>query len=318
MKGLMTLAEGYRDLAILVGRLVAIAMVGWCFVGCDTLTTGPAPQPEEPGSPAPVVEATATRESSPTPQRVQARVVDVVDGDTVRVNLGGEVHALRYVGINAPERDQWMGPEATRANADLVEGQTVYLEVDVSETDQYGRLLRYVYLSDGTFVNAELVRWGYARAIEYEPDVKYQALLFHVEREARENDRGIWGGEPASERPAAPRGQAQVVVDPGCCEFDAPGTDDDNKEEEYVCFANAGDADVEMSGWRIQDEYGWAYTFPGFVLGAGARVQVATGCGSNTSDLLFWCKDGTAVWNNDGDTVFLYDSSGALVDTYSY
>lgn len=73
-----------------------------------------------------------------------------------------------------------------------------------------------------------------------------------------------------------------------------------------------------MSGWKVQDEYGWTYTFPGFVLGAGARVQVATGCGSNTSDLLFWCKDGTAVWNNDGDRVFLYDGSGALVATYSY
>jgi hypothetical protein len=219
-----------------------------------------------------------------------------------------------------------MGLQASQANVELVGGKTVTLEKDVSETDQYDRLLRYVFLADGAFVNAELVRWGYARAVEYPPDVKYHGLFLQMEQEARENGRGIFGEEPTPVPPtatavpptAAPGGQARVVVDPSCCQFDAPGNDNDNKEEEYVCFANTGDGDASMSGWTVRDEYGWTYTFPGFVLPAGARVRVSTGCGSNTSDMLFWCKDETAVWNNDGDRVFLYDAGDILVATYSY
>ncbi|MFW6136158.1 MAG: lamin tail domain-containing protein [Chloroflexota bacterium] len=86
----------------------------------------------------------------------------------------------------------------------------------------------------------------------------------------------------------------------------------------YVCFANRGDGDADMTGWTVRDEYGWTYIFPAFVLPAGACVRVATGCGVNSSDMLFWCKDGTAVWNSDGDTVFLYHSCGTPIDSYSY
>jgi micrococcal nuclease len=73
-----------------------------------------------------------------------------------------------------------------------VAGQTVYLETDVSETDRYDRLLRYVYLADGTFVNAELVRLGWATAKAYPPDTKHQGLLAAREQEARQAQRGIW------------------------------------------------------------------------------------------------------------------------------
>jgi micrococcal nuclease len=66
----------------------------------------------------------------------------------------------------------------------------------VSETDRYGRLLRYVFLADGTFVNGELVRQGYAQAITYAPDVKYQELLRALEREARDAERGLWRPAP--------------------------------------------------------------------------------------------------------------------------
>ena len=290
----------------------------------DTLEPTDTPLPSPTSTPQPT--ATPEPTPTPTPERVEAQVIEVVDGDTIRVDIGGEVRPLRYIGIDAPEADQWMGPQASQANTDLVGGRTVTLEKDVSETDQYGRLLRYVYLAEGTFVNAELVRLGYAWAVEYPPDVRYQALLLQMEQEARENDRGIHQEPPTPVPPTAtavpptapPVGQGRVVVDPGCCQFNSPGNDNDTKEQEYVCFANTGDGAADMSGWTVRDEYGWEYRFPGYVLPAGARVRVATGCGTNTSEMLFWCKDGTAVWNNGGDTVFLYDSGDALVATYSY
>jgi len=83
------------------------------------------------------------------------------------------------------------GIEAWQANRRLVEGKEVRLEQDVSETDKYGRLLRYVYV-DGVFVNAELVKQGLARAKAYPPDTKYQDYLEKMEAEAREAGRGMW------------------------------------------------------------------------------------------------------------------------------
>jgi len=121
----------------------------------------------------------------------QVRVVRVIDGDTIEVEGGARV---RYIGIDAPEvypQTEYYGPEAWTRNRELVEGKTVTLEKDVSETDVYGRLLRYVWV-DGVFVNGELVRLGYARAISYPPDTKYQERLAQLEEEAREARRGLW------------------------------------------------------------------------------------------------------------------------------
>jgi len=101
---------------------------------------------------------------------------------------------VRYIGIDTPEiypQLEPFGREAWQANRKLVEGREVRLERDMSETDKYGRLLRYVYV-DGVFVNAELVKQGLARAKAYPPDTKYQDYLEKMETEAREAGRGMW------------------------------------------------------------------------------------------------------------------------------
>ena len=101
---------------------------------------------------------------------------------------------MRYIGIDTPEiypQPEAFGIEAWQANRRLVEGKKVRLERDVSQTDKYNRLLRYVYV-DSVFVNAELVKQGLARAKAYPPDTKYQAYLEKMEAEAREAGRGMW------------------------------------------------------------------------------------------------------------------------------
>ena len=121
-----------------------------------------------------------------------ARVTQVIDGDTIIIQGGSRV---RYIGIDTPElypKLEALGMEAWQANRDLVEGKEVYLERDVSQTDKYGRLLRYVYV-DNVFVNGELVRMGLAYAKAYPPDTKYQDYLEKLETEARQAGRGIWG-----------------------------------------------------------------------------------------------------------------------------
>ncbi|MFC2003002.1 thermonuclease family protein, partial [Chloroflexota bacterium] len=120
-----------------------------------------------------------------------ARVIEVIDGDTITVEGG---YRVRYIGIDTPEihpQPEAYGIEAWQANRRLVEGKIVRLERDVSETDKYGRLLRYVYVDSG-FVNAELVSEGLACAKTYPPDTKYQDLLKEIEAEARHAGRGMW------------------------------------------------------------------------------------------------------------------------------
>jgi len=120
-----------------------------------------------------------------------ARVIQVIDGDTITV-AGG--YRVRYIGIDTPEvypEKETYGTEAWQANRLLVEGRKVRLEKDVSDTDKYGRLLRYVYVDD-ILVNAELVRQGLAEARAYPPDTRYQDLLEKLEAEAKAAGWGIW------------------------------------------------------------------------------------------------------------------------------
>ncbi len=120
-----------------------------------------------------------------------ARVIQVIDGDTITIEGG---YRIRYIGIDAPEvypQVEAFGMEAWQANRKLVEGQEIRLERDVSETDRYDRLLRYVYVDD-VLVNAELVWQGLARAKAYPPDTRHQDYLEKMEDEAREAGRGMW------------------------------------------------------------------------------------------------------------------------------
>lgn len=132
-----------------------------------------------------------------------------VDGDTLKLSNGERV---RLIGIDTPESgyNPKLYRDAKRAKQDvktilaqglqakeftkkLCEGKKVRLEMDVQSQDKYSRLLAYVYLiEDGTFVNAEIVKAGYAQVYTIPPNVKYQDLFLKLQKEARENKRGLW------------------------------------------------------------------------------------------------------------------------------
>lgn len=104
-----------------------------------------------------------------TPDGDECNVTRVIDGDTIDVNCGEVGYRVRYIAVNTPESDEVCFDEATDANAALVANKRVTLVRDQSNTDRFGRLLRYVYV-DGTFVNEALVRGGWAEAVIYPPD----------------------------------------------------------------------------------------------------------------------------------------------------
>jgi len=121
----------------------------------------------------------------------QALVTSVIDGDTVELADGRHV---RYLGIDTPESGEYYAEEATAKNKDLVEGRTVELQRGKRDQDEYGRLLRYVYV-DGIFVNAELVAQGYATAYIFDPDDRYSQILVQLEQYAKMRERGLWATE---------------------------------------------------------------------------------------------------------------------------
>jgi micrococcal nuclease len=129
----------------------------------------------------------------------EAAVVRVVDGDTIAVRLGGRDERVRYIGVDTPESVkpgtpvQCFAHAAAAENARLVAGERVRLVRDVEARDRFGRLLAYVYrVRDGRFVNAELVRRGYARPLTIPPNVRFADRLAGLARAARAAGRGLW------------------------------------------------------------------------------------------------------------------------------
>lgn len=130
-------------------------------------------------------------------------VTRIVDGDTFWVDDGSEKGIkVRLTGVDAPETRNSrnkvkaaFGDESTRYLTGLIAGKRVRLEYDIDTLDQYGRTLAYVYLEDGTFVNANMLKEGYAMVLTVPPNVKYTEEFVKLARKARERNRGLWNQE---------------------------------------------------------------------------------------------------------------------------
>lgn len=186
-------------------RLLLLAALSSALVGCA------APVALERQSPA-------TFQNEPGGHE-EGRVVRVVDGDTIRVEITrivegpgagvtnvGEEYAVRLIGIDTPESVrpgtpvECFGREASDAAKALLEGENVRLVDDVENIDRYDRLLRYVYIGD-EMANARLVVNGYASAYTYPPNVRHADLFVQLEGEARDVDRGLWSPDTCRGQP---------------------------------------------------------------------------------------------------------------------
>ena len=140
-----------------------------------------------------------------------ANVKRVVDGDTAIVTIKNKDYRVRFIGINTPEYNlsediiEPLGKEASEYTSNLLENQLVYLEKDISDVDQHGRLLRYLWLKPAEdpkypsdeeiksqMVNAILIKEGYAIAKTYKPDIKYQNSLNTIEKNAKNKKIRLW------------------------------------------------------------------------------------------------------------------------------
>jgi endonuclease YncB( thermonuclease family) len=243
-----------------------------------------------------------------------ANVSRVIDGDTIEVSIDGDLHKIRYIGIDTPETVdpqkliECFGKEASDKNRSLVEGKTVRLEKDVSETDQYGRLLRYVWIGD-TMINAELVRLGYAQVSTYPPDVKYQDLFLRLQTEAGEAERGLWG-----------KCKCDITSRLEIIEIHYNGAVSRVESDEYVVIQNIGNQSQNLAGWVLEDvsDGSPSFTFPYYILAPCSTIRVYTNeIHSQWGGFSFGY--GSAVWNNEQpDTAALFDCKGREVSNKSY
>ncbi len=244
---------------------------------------------------------------APHPDSSTGIVTSVTDGDTIRVRIGGQEKTVRLIGINTPESGEPFATQATSALRSLVQGKTVRLEQDVTTTDQYGRLLAYVWIGS-TMANAELLRQGLAQLYTLPPNVKYTSMLQAALGEAQAAGRGMWAD--------APMGSPIEVVS---IHENAAGNDNFNLNDEYVTFRVL--VSGSLVGYVVKDKTSVAshrYRFPDRVFQASQVFRLRTGTGADTQTDLYWGMTTSAIWNNEGDTVYVLDPQGHVVESYSY
>jgi micrococcal nuclease len=134
----------------------------------------------------------------PAGKRVRAEVIRVIDGDTAEMAVAGKEEGVRFIGVDTPESVapgqpvECFGKKASRFTEQLIEGEQVELRFGAERRDRYDRLLAYVYLGE-RFVNAELVRLGYARTLEIAPNVDFAERFLRLQQAAANAGLGLWG-----------------------------------------------------------------------------------------------------------------------------
>lgn len=232
-------------------------------------TTTAAPTTEAPAT----TSQPTTTASPPTtvvpsvPRGTPAEVLEVVDGDTVKVDLGGIKTSVRIIGIDTPETVhpskpvQCFGPEASRRARELLDGQTVGVEYDGTQgrLDKYGRVLAFLWLPDGRLYTTVMLQEGLAKEYTYSSGYKHRSEHLAAEQDARANGRGLWAAstcdgdtdqtDPSSAKaPSAPPAPKPAPAPPA----PAPSTGGDVYYANCTAARNAGVAPIHRGepGYR--------------------------------------------------------------------
>ncbi len=250
-------------------------------------------------------------------------VAEVIDGDTFILGNGERV---RLIGINTPEAGMYFYEEAKDVLQIMIEGKDVIFEKDVSERDDYGRLLRYVYYGS-LFVNLEMVLRGFANSFTYPPDIKYQDRFLEAERYARNNNLGLWaissiaddnnGSKNSQGSNSNDSGKSQDSVIEIGITADAKGNDNININGEFILIRNSSNEDFNISGWTIKDSATNTYVFPAYLLEKDSELVLFSGNGTDGDGKFYWGSS-IPVWNNDHDCLYLRDTSGLLIKYIAY
>ena len=264
----------------------------WVLAGCGP--DGPAP-----GAGAPPPQAPAGVADGLLP------VHRVLDGDTIELAIEGEVVRIRLKGINTPEKGECLADEASEVLRRLSSDGVVLIERGRGD---HGRVLGYLETGSGTLIQEVLVESGLALAYPYGDPDEFSPRLASAQERAESARRGQF--DPAAcgvpERAAGEVEVASIDANPA-------GSDLEPGAGESVTLT--GPPNLAVGGWTLKDtSASHRLRFPeGTRLGPDGRLVVYSSCGSAEPGRIFWCKKGSAVWNNSGDTAFLLGPKGNLV-----
>lgn len=215
------------------------------------------------------------KEKPEKPSRMTATVVEVVDGDTIKVKMNGKTETVRFILVDTPETKhpqkgvQPCGPEAAAFTKRMLPaGSTVKLELDVQERDKYGRILAYVY-KGGKSVQKALLAEGLAKVAVYPPNVKYVDEYRAIEAKAKKAKKGIWSDNPCKKDGTKP-GDGNKGDD------DKQSGDDDTKGGTITPPKSGGQAE-SGSGNRGGQLPKTATPYPTAALIGGAILAAGTG-----------------------------------------
>lgn len=221
--------------------------------------------------------------TSNTGERQTALVARVIDGDTLVLEDGRHI---RLSNINSPEKDVSFSVQATSF---LKSFENKSIELEILGIDKYSRSLARIYAPD--YINLKLVSLGLAsKFLVQEDELK---LFSKAEETAISESRGIWSKS----------------VYFGCFSSEI------NQFDEIIILKNKC-SDINIKDWQLKDESRKIYKFPDISIG---EIKLHTENGDDTSTDLFW-DSSISVWNNDRDSVYLFDSQGriAYYEDYGY
>ncbi len=250
---------------------------------------------------------TGERSGSAPPGGEIGSLVRAVDGDSMDVLIDGDVREVRLIGINAPESDECFGSESRDALIAATRGKDMILTPGPDDTDRYGRLLRYVTV-DGDDVNERMLATG--SAITLQTDHPLADEYLDIGNAAADEKLGLWAADACG--PPQPTDIAIIDVS-----YDPPGPDGERLNDEFVAIVNEGADPVDLHDWVLRDESSQNRYRYRSVVEPGGTLTVKSGCGTDRTDIVFWCAD-LPVWSNGGDTAILQDPSGNVVDRWSY
>jgi endonuclease YncB( thermonuclease family) len=280
-----------KNYFLLLSLLITAAILAACGGDDSQPSSDSAPENNNGASSRPVELRPERPADLPT-----VRVDRVIDGDTIEVSGGRRV---RLIGINTPEQGEYLYDEASAFTRDLLEGEEVGLEPGIEAVDQFDRELQYVWVGN-VLANYEIIRAGFANRYNIAPNTQYDGFFQRAEGYSQADQIGIWQG-------------SENTVTIALVRADADGRDEENLNGEFVRLLNAGDTEVNLSGFTLRDAGPNVYAFGDVILGSQQSITIYTGCGQDKQNELYWCAE-LPVWNNSGDTAFLNDAAGLYVD----
>ena len=261
--------------------------------------------------------------------KYKVEITKIIDGDTFdAVFPNGNIERIRLLGVDCPEITiennkkyeydnitnleclTYYGLEAKNFAENWLTNKTIYIQFDSNAgfKEYYDRWLTYLFLSNKTDFGEELLKHGYAR-VYIEENFHKKEYYIDRENQAIKNKTGLWSCLSKKEN----HGIVILTV-----HYNAEGRDEENLNDEYVIIKNINTTPIDMTGYSLTDEADHTYYFPeNYIIEPKTIVKIHTGYGNNSQEDLYWNND-HPIWDNDGDTTYLWNTDDILIDTYSW